>query len=1232
MAFLSPRAYEVRASLAQQMCVKRCVVVLLGSCLWLSVGATGFGQNPTDAQAEQLLQAARKAYAEGNPAFAADRYREFLQRFGGHKSVQQVRFGLGLALLDLPEPDYARALEALLPAAQDGNFSERAWALYYAGVARRGLAQKELEPALRNPAERSQRQQAASPHLTEAARLFAQAHEAFSRQQPPVVDWAVRCRCDQAEMELLLDRPQEARKLVEPLVKAVEAKSPWRSLVLYHYGTACFLLGDMAEAARSLDQLAPFDQPFGLHARYLRGRIHLQDQELAEAAAVFQAVLAGYEKQKAEAGELLKQPDRFRGQPWEKARLEAIVRWPAPDYVAGAAFYAACVLYEGGKFADALPKLQAFAKEYAHSPLRDEALLRSGFCLVQLKQWEEAQRTLEPLTGHPQLGVQAHFWIGKARLGLALAADPNNPNDRQAKFQAAIASLREAVQRINPGDAAVKSLRAQMVLELADALLQTQQAQQAREAAGLYDQLVQEKVLPPHKLQEALERAATAYYFAADYAASEARIAAFLQQYPQSPLLPSVLFCAAETAYRKAELAVQQNNPAAPQLFQEAARRYEEIVSKYPEFERVQRSRLGLALCRIAQKQYEEAIPVLEAIPAPARTQELVVVSYLQADCLLRSAPEKAEDALTDNILREKLTAAVAQLEAFVGAAPRMEQTPEALLKLGVCCKRLAAGLPPGNERNELLNKGRGALERLLREFPQSPILGAAQLERARILVLQGDKGGAINTLRQFGGDPWQRSPVAPLAYIYLATLLREQNQAAQAADLLRQARDKFEAALQNDPLRREWVALLRYHHGVAWEEAGKLTEARTAYEQAVQAAGPTALGAEASGRALVCAVSEKRRQLEEWRQGRNRPNLPPDQAAALDKQIQGAVAELTQLAGELEKRAEQYRATLPQHPARARLFYEAAWTRRYAGIDPGPAYSRLVAEFPQLALTVEARLEWAELLADGGKLDEAIRLLRAALDAEPTDHPVSADTIERLRLRLGAALFEKRDYAAAQGQWDAVAANDKSPYRPLALSRAGEALLAQGKAEEAVKRLLPFRDQPPLQNVPEISDRALLRLGHAFGQLKQWEAARQTFEQLLQRFGNGNRWAIDARYGLAWALQQLNRLDEAVHHYQQVAQQAQDDRGGKARLQIGEIRSRQGRWAEAEKEFQMVYYAYDLPDLKYPAMLEHARVLAETKKPDEAAKLLQRVIQEAPKDSPWVATARERLGKLTKN
>ena len=190
---------------------------------------------------------------------------------------------------------------------------------------------------------------------------------------------------------------------------------------------------------------------------------------------------------------------------------------------------------------------------------------------------------------------------------------------------------------------------------------------------------------------------------------------------------------------------------------------------------------------------------------------------------------------------------------------------------------------------------------------------------------------------------------------------------------------------------------------------------------------------------------------------------------------------------------------------------------------------------------------------------------------------------------------------------------------------------MAQGKNEEAKNKLVIFRDNGAFHNIAGVSDRAVLRLGHALLALKQWDAARQSFETVINRYGNNNPWAVDARYGIGMAFQNQARYDDAVNAYAQVTQMTQDDRAGRARLQIGECRAKQSKWADAGKEFQAVYYGYDIPELKFTAMIEHARVLVEEKKPDDAVKLLEKVVKDAPKDSEWAKAAQERLGKLQK-
>ncbi len=1197
-----------------------------GCSAWLGFILTASlvaAQADPNQQAETILNAGRKAYNDGNPQFAAERFTEVLNKFGNTQWATDARYGLGLALLELPNPDYTKALEYFTNVINDVNFPSRAYALYYAAICHRGLGLKEYAEGLAKPQEMPQRSQTAASKFAEALKLLSQSREAFEKSNN--AEWATRVRCDIAEMQLRLNKPQDARTAVEPLVKDPQyATSKYRPLGLYYHGTAAFLMNDLATAAKSLGLLTPYDQPFGPHARYLRGRIHMADGENAEAALCFDAVVTDYAKQKAAAMEALKQPNNFKNNPWEKTRLEALAQGPVPDYVAGSVFYAASLNYEAGQFAEALSKFERFLKDYATSPLKDDALLRLGFCQVQMRQWDAAIKTLQPLTHHPRLADQALLWLGKAQAEQAAAVEPNNPNLKAQTYTNAINTLRSAAEKANRPEPDAKTRRGHILLELADTQLA---AHRPQEAAATYELIQNEKLLP-HKTEEVLQRLITAYHLAGDWAKSEARIAAFQKQFPDSPLLPLVLFRGAENSYAKAELLAKQNKPAeAKTAFAEAEKQYAALVEKFPEFEKVHRARFAQAMCWMANHDYEKAIRALEAIPAPNRTGELASVPYVLAVCQLRTAPVKADDALQDNILREKLTAAISLLDGFIAAHPKAEQTPDALVKLGHSYKRLALQLPPGNERNDLLNKARATLERLLREFPQSDSLGEATLERAKVLVAQGDRNGAINALRGFANDPLQKSPVAAFAMIYCGSLLREQNQPAEAGKILQQAREKLENTL-GARHEHDTVALLRYHHGIALQESQKLAEARVAFEQALQAAPRSPLAVEATLRLLSAQTEERKQKLTELEK-QKKPGLTPQQLAAIDASIRNLHNELVHLGQLFEQRADQYRTDYPNSETRARMLYEAAWIYRTTQSDPVPAYRKLIVQFPDLSLAVEARLELAEWLADRGHNDEVIPLLKAAIDAEPTDQPTPPETLDRIRLRLGAMYFAQKDYEAAKSQFDAVGNNEKSPLRAHGLYRAAECWLALGQPDDAQKQLAIFRDNPAFHNIVGVSDRALLRLGHALIQLKRWNDARGVFRTLISRFGNNNPWAIDALYGIAWTYQNLGRYDDAVNAYAQVTQATTDDRAGRAYLQIGLCRAATKKWAEAGKAFEAVYFGYDFPDLKFPAMIEHARVLAEDKKPEEAIKLLERVIKDAPPQSEWTQAAQEQREKL---
>jgi TolA-binding protein len=1259
------------------------------AALALALGSAR-AQVAADQAADMLLTSARRAYNEKNYPFAAQRFKEFLDKYGNHKEAASARYGLALALLDGPERDYQRALDTLQPLAGAREFGDHAFVLYYLGTAQRGLGVRELAQAEAKPQEAPQRRNAAQGRFEEASKHYAAAVAAFTaRVKDPVpadakelpldLEWAARARCDQAEMQLRTHKLKEAQATAAPFVKDdLLKKSRYRTLGLYYHGSASFLLKDYQAAGRSLDVNAVLADPvFGTHARYLVARIHHQGDEGAEAAAGYEAVLADHDKHKKAAAEALKQPDRFKNDPEEKARLEAQIRGPAPDHVNRASLYLGELLYEAGKFADAQARFAAFAQANPNTPLTAEANLRLGFCFVQLKQFPDALRILQPLADRePRLADQALLWIAKAQAGAADPARP--PPEYENALRVALDTFRRAAEKAQAlanADPEAKSRRAEILLEMADV---QQLARQFKEAAGTYNQLLSEKALPERE-EEITQRQATALHLAGDYAESDRICAGFQQRYPKSPLLPEVLFRSAENAYFTALAA--EKNPNLPdranalvRMNDEVIKRYGIVVEKYPEFAHVNLARYGVAMGHYRKGDLEKAVDVLKTIPDGDRIGDLAVVPYLQADCLIKTAPARADDALAAGKLEELLKDAIGLLDAFTNAQAASPQAPDALIKLGHCHQRMAALLADKQEKVKSLAAARAAYERVTQQFPKHELFPLALLERAKV-VAATDPNAGINELRRFQNDgALKGAAVTPMALLQLATYLREQNKAQEAADLLAKCRQEHEDRLRSDPNRAAWVPLLQYHHGLALKEAGKRGEARAVLEGVMKGSPNRPEAAEAAlrwGQSLkddgVLKLSESQKKLAS-------PNLKPEEKAAAQKALDEGLKDVRDAVAYLEGQAEGLKNRQPQPEARARMLYEAAWGNRTVAdtevaaaraklqqerweklkdqvnkkTPPGrtpptvpipevpltdvplqPAeqkargdYRALIDSFADLPLASDARFELAELHADRNDQDTAIKLLREAIDKEP-----SPELTEKVRVRLGACLAAKGDNKAALGQFAAVYGNAKSKYAGQAYYRAGECQLALGEATEAVRLLAVFRDRGEFQNLPGITDKALLRLGHALAQLKQWEPSRQAHEQSAARFPQ-SVWVHEARYGMGWALQNQKRYDEAVNVYQQVANATATEIGAKAQLQIGLCRLEQKRYPEAATALLVVPFTYDYPELNGMALVEAARTFRELKQNDQAVRLLERVIRDYP-ESDSAKAAKERLAEI---
>lgn len=1246
---------------------------------------TAAAQVTPDQQADMLLQSARRAFNEKNHAFAVQKYREFLQKFGGHRDASAARYGLALALLDSVPKDYAGANEQLQPLAGNKDLSDYPYIVYHLGFAQRGLGVRELGIAAAKPPEANQRRATAQQRFEEAARHFATATTAFTARVPanaeaaslPVeVEWAARARCDLAEMQLRTGKAKEAQATAAPFLKdPLLAKTRVQPQGLYLHGYASFLLKEYLTAGRSLSLLTPFEDPlFGTHARYLLARVHHQSDERAEAAVHYAEVLADHDRVRKAAQTTLQQPATFRNDPEERTRLEMLVKGPPPEHVGQSIFNLAVLQYEDGRFGEALARLTDFSKQVPQSPLLLEAQLRIGYCQVQVKSYADALKTLTPLVDkEPRLADQTLFWIAKAQAG---AADPTNAAQFDQAMKTALDTFRRAAERAQQQAASnpeARVRRAEILAEMADA---QQRARQFKEAAATYAAVLAEKTLPGRD-EELLQRQITALHLGGEFSESDKLVQRFQQAFPKSTLLPTVLFRHAENAYFQALAAERRTDlperaKTLAGLFDEAGKRYQVVVEKFPETPNVHLARHGWAMTYYRKGDLESAQKILSAIPAPDRTGELAAVPYVLADILLRTAPATAEDALAAGRLEEQLKGAIELLDGFVGSQPTGAQVPDALLKLGLCYQRMSGLLAQPQEKAKMLAAARGTYEKLLKQFPNHPVRPQAVFERAKCLALANDRGGAIKELQGFLTEPLQKAPIAPMAVIRLASLLREQNKAPEAAAALAQTRQLHEAAMAKDPERAAWLPLLHYHHGLALRDAGKLPEARTVLEGVVKGFPTRPEAAEAALRASQCLKEEGTARIEQGRKILAGGQKSPEVRAAAQKLIDDGHRAIQDAARVLEKQEDQLKTTQAQANVRARTLYELAWQYRLladlesaavrakleqermqqleaeakkagkpvptnrpeisiGAVPPQPseskartAYGTLLAAFDDLPLAHDARLELAELQANRGEHDQAIKLLNEALDKEPPQ-----ELTEKVRLCLGSCYAARKDAKLALAQFEAVAQNPKSPFAGQARYRAGEAALLLGDHAAAVKHLVLFRDQEPFRGMASVADRALLRLGHAYGHLGQWEPSRQAHEQVIARFG-GSPWVPEARYGLGWAFQNQKNFDAAVSAYTQVTAATTTELAAKAQLQIGLCRLEQKRFADAANALLVVPYTYGYPELNAIALCEAARAFAEQKQTEQAVKLLQRVLNEHPM-SKWAEVARERLAGLQK-
>ncbi|MCG3180806.1 MAG: Outer membrane protein assembly factor BamD [Phycisphaerae bacterium] len=1041
------------------------ILLLLAS----SASAQPAPPNPDDAEAARLLAAARNTYSQRNYPAAVQQFRQYLTRFAARPEAADAQFGLGMALLDQPgarPEDLKAAAEALKAAAEAKGFADPPAALYWLGAAHRDQGVAALAQAVAHPEAAAQHRAAAEQAFGDAAARFAAAAAAFAQRarsapadrQAIDLAWSARARCDRCRMLLCMGKNKEALAAADAILTdaalAGPAAADSRALALYLSGDAAYRSDDLLAAGRTLSRLAPFDGNFDFipQTRYLLGRIHHRLDQQPEAAAQYKAALDAFEQQKKSARQKLGNPAALT--PQQRDACRSLANGPAPDFVVRATYYLAILQADLGRFSEAVQGFAALLNAWPRSPLAPQAQLRLGYCQLQLRNLPEAVRWLTPLLSSGELGDRAGWWLARAQVA---GADRNNAPAWQQALAAAIANLKAAADKaasLAKSDPAAAARRADMLLELSD--LQ-QSAARFADAAATCAAVVADKV-DPLRGEQALQRQVEALHLAGQYAASDAAAERFLRGWPRSTLAPAVLFRQAENAYLLA-VAATAAEPPAPQadrdrLFAAAVDRYRGLIARYPDFDRANLARLGLATALYQLGKFDDAAAALADIPEPDRVGELAAVPYLLADCTMRALPPEspAADALVAARVIDRADRCARLLEGYVAAAPPdAAQLDDALVKLGCCYLRLAGLVADKPERDKVLVQARTALERAL-AIPGRPSRPAAHYEHARCVALQGDLNAGIEELGRFRPENpnYGASPIAALGMLRQATYLRAAGRSAEAAAVLDLCRKSYEQALLKDPVRTAWVPAIQYEQAAAAADLGKPADARTLFEALARQFPRQPEATDAVWQAARCARLEATPAAAAAAATLARPLASAQEIAAAEKALDAAAATLAPWIDALAGQAETLATLARGSESHLRMEYELANCHRFCadarlekarrrlarelrdkatppGQAPGPlpdvapaavpvdpvenlackALARLIAAAPQAELATAARIELAELHRRRGHREAAVALLAEALENSPP-----ADQAKRIRrwlAELNKPATEKR-------------------------------------------------------------------------------------------------------------------------------------------------------------------------------------------------------------------------------
>ncbi len=350
-----------------------------------------------------------------------------------------------------------------------------------------------------------------------------------------------------------------------------------------------------------------------------------------------------------------------------------------------------------------------------------------------------------------------------------------------------------------------------------------------------------------------------------------------------------------------------------------------------------------------------------------------------------------------------------------------------------------------------------------------------------------------------------------------------------------------------------------------------------------------------------------------------------PPKTDALDAQyLLGLALAGQQKFAEAAKTYSKILATDPKYAGADKVAYELGWAYVELGQKPQSlaAFRLLAKDYPQSPLAIESLFRVGESHYEAGEFADASK---AYAEAQSKSGGSSGGEIaEKVIHKLGWSYLKAEKLKEAS---DSFAAQLKSfPEGKLA----GDAEFLLGECQFKQRQWKPAQARYAgviAAKHPTYHALAMYRSGECAAAQEQWAESLKLHQQVLDQFPNFEL-RPEARYGVGWALQQQDKLTEAVAQYEKVTEETDTETAAKARFMIGEAYFAQKNHKEATKHFLKAAFAYGHKEWSAMAYFEAARCFEVLKDVGQAKNCYQQMLDKYP-SHPKAADAKKRLAML---